>query len=96
MENKNEMRIDIGNGNFLVVNIYRSDSPKNYPDEISVTVEKEGNVVQDICLVRQAYVKEDGSRIPDTVECLLWEDKYKEDYTCVALISVLNSGEDER
>lgn len=28
MENKNEMRIDIGNGNFLVVNIYRSDSPK--------------------------------------------------------------------
>lgn len=95
MKNKNEMRIDIGNGNFLVVDIYRSDSPKNHPDEISVTVEKEGNIVQDICLVRQAYLVKDGSRIPDTVECLLWEDEYNEDYTRFVRIPVLNSGEDE-
>lgn len=95
MKNKNEMRIDIGNGNFLVVDIYRSASPKNYPDEISVTVEKEGNIVQDICRVRQAYIVKDGSRIPDMVECLLWEDEYNEDYTRFVRIPVLNSGEDE-
>lgn len=96
MENKNEMRVDIGNENFLVVNIYRSGSPKDYPDEISVTVEKEGNVVQDVCLVRQAYVVEDGSRIPNTVECLLWEDKDDENFTYSAHISVANSDEEDK
>lgn len=73
-------RIDIGNGYSLVVTVNRSDSPKDYPDEIYVTIENE-QLCQDVCIVRQAYIPGTGERLEDKVECLVFSDASDEDYT---------------
>jgi hypothetical protein len=75
MENK--IRINLDNNLELVAELYDHDG--NHP-EITVYIEKDGMIYQDICLVRP----HEGPKCMqenDSFDCLVWADKNNEDFT---------------
>lgn len=92
-----EITIDIGNGNKIVAEIYQSGS--NLPKELVVYVRnKDGVIIQDLCLVRQNYTWKDNGEVEidnDNVDCLVWADSDDEDYTHKHVIGVRNDEEEE-
>lgn len=75
MENK--IVIPLNNGRELVAELYSYDD--EHP-EITVYVQENGLIYQDICLVRphegKGCVQE-----KDSVDCLVWSDENSEDFT---------------
>lgn len=69
MENK--IYINIGDNMEIVAEVYSYDGVH---DEVSVYIQKDGLVHQDICLVRPSEEK-------CNIECLVWADDEDEDYT---------------
>ena len=75
MENK--IRINLSENLELVAELYNYDG--DHP-EITVYIEKDGVVYQDICLVRP---HEGIERVQEcnSIDCLVWADKDNEDFT---------------
>lgn len=75
MENK--IRINLAEHLELVAELYNHDG--NHP-EITVYIEKDGIIYQDICLIRPhegpGCVQE-----KDSIDCLVWGDENNEDFT---------------
>lgn len=92
-----EITIDIGNGNKIVAEVYQADS--NLPKELVVYIRnKDGVIIQDLCLVRQNYTWKDNGEVEidnDNVDCLVWADSDDEDYTHKHVIGVRNDEEEE-
>lgn len=92
MENK--IRINLGENLELVAELYNHDG--NHP-EITVYIEKDGVIHQDICLVRpfeqfHSKTMEFETR-KDFVECLVWGDSDDEDYTDRHVIGIYEEEE---
>ena len=82
MENK--IRINLGYNLELVAELYNHDG--KHP-EITVYIEKDGVIYQDICLVRP-HENERCMQENDIVDCIVWSDKDNEDYTHKFVIGV--------
>ena len=81
---KNKLTIQLGN-NKIVAEIYNNNGPE-IPPELCVFLEdKDGRIIQDICLVRPHYDINSKTREFETnndlVDCLVWGDSNDEDYT---------------
>ena len=76
------MKIKIPFGDcFIVTEAYKADE---YPTEISTYIEdKNGVILQDICMVRQHSTYEENAVNTDDnkVDCIVWSDSNDEDYT---------------
>jgi len=92
-------RIEIPFGeNKIVAEIYDMDCPE-FPPEITIHLQdKDGVILQDICLVRPHYSFEKTDESPkihnDLIDCLVWGDENNEDYTKKYVIGV-NEWEEE-
>lgn len=78
---KNKIEIPIGD-KFIVVEAYKADP--EIPTEITTYIrDKDGIILQDICLVREHYdvssceIKTDNK----SVDCIIWGDSGLEDFT---------------
>lgn len=81
---KNKLIIQLGNKN-IVAEIYDNNGPE-IPPELCVFLEdKDGRIIQDICLIRPHYDINNKTREfktnNDYVDCLVWSDSDDEDYT---------------
>ena len=90
------IKIPIGE-NKIVAEVYDMDCPK-FPPEITIYLEnKDGVIMQDICLVRPHYFlnkKTYETEISnDVVQCMVWSEPAIEDYTYKYIIGV-NEWED--
>ena len=80
---KNRLTIQLGN-NKIVAEIY--DNGPDIPPELCVFLEdKDGIIIQDICLVRPHYEINSKTKEFETdndlVDCLVWGNSDDEDYT---------------
>ena len=88
-----EKRIEIPLGdNKIVAEIYDMDSPE-FPPEITIHLEdKDGMIIQDICLVRPHYTTDRETfrhKIDNgAVQCVVWSEPEIEDYTHKYIIGV--------
>lgn len=90
MENKNKIIIPFGDYQ-IVAEI--SDVSPEVPNELWVHINnKNGQIIQDICLVRPHYdyIRSKGEFETDNdfVDCLVWGDSDNEDYTDKHVIGV--------
>lgn len=82
MENK--IKINLGENLELVAELYDYDG--SHP-EITVYIEKDGIVHQDICLVRP-HEGPSGEQEVNLIDCLVWSDKNDEGYTSKNVIGI--------
>ena len=78
---KNKFKIPIGD-NFIVTEAYQADP--EFPIEITTYIEdKNGVILQDICLVREHYDYNTGKIVlnKNLVDCLVWGNPNNEDFT---------------
>ena len=82
MENK--IRINLDENLELVAELYNHDG--KHP-EITVYIEKDGMIYQDVCLVRP-HENERCVQETDMVDCIVWSDKDDEDYTHKFIVDI--------
>lgn len=79
----NKLKVKLTNGNYLVTEVY--DNGDGFPKEIFTHIEdKNGVILQDICLVRQHYdIPKNTCDVVTTedVDCIVWGESDNEDYT---------------
>ena len=87
-----EKRIEIPFGeNKIIAEVYDADCPE-FPPEIYICLkDKDGAIVQDICMVRPHYTISDKyEAVIDngSVQCMVWGEPEIEDYTHKYIIGV--------
>ena len=91
------MKIKIPFGeNFIVTEAYKAEF--DIPTEISTYIEdKNGVILQDLCMVRQHYSYEENAIKTDDskVDCIVWADSESEDYTHKFVIDSHDFGQEE-
>ena len=93
-----EKKLTIKLGEYqIVAEIYDGDTTE-IPPELTVYLrDKDGVIVQDVCLVRPHYRYDErkGEFITydDLIDCLVWGDSDDEDYTHKHVIGVYKEGE---
>ena len=78
----NKLYLNIADGKSIVVE--HLDWHDEFPNEFAVYIcNKDGVVLQDLCLVRQHYENssEDSNKVDDRIDCMVWADCKSEDYT---------------
>lgn len=84
--------------NQIVAEIDDRNTPEIPPEIVIYLQDKDGNIMQDVCLVRPHYEynrkMEDFETSNDFVDCLVWGDSWNEDYTDKHVIGVYE-GEEE-
>ena len=94
MENK--LTIKFGDYE-IVAEIDNRNGPAIPPEMIIYIRDKNGSIVQDVCLVRPHYEfverKRDFEVNNDYVDCIVWADSYDDDYTDKLMIEVYKGGE---
>lgn len=95
MENK--LVVQLGE-NQIVAEIDDRSAPEIPPEIVIYLQDKEGNIIQDICLVRPHYEynrkAEEFETSNDFVDCLVWGDSWDEDYTDKHVIGVYEEEEE--
>lgn len=94
---KKKLTIQLGNKK-IVAEIYNNNGPE-IPPELCVFLEDEdGNIIQDVCLVRPHYDYRQATGEfeinNDFVDCLVWGDSDDEDYTDKFVIGIHEEEED--
>ena len=96
-----EQKISVDCGKYrLVAELYTANVP-DLPPEIYVYLEdKQTGDQQNICMVRQHYELLRGETFSakvfaDLIDCLVWQDENKENYTFEEIIPVYDFAQDE-
>ena len=92
----NKLYLNIDDGKSIVVE--RLDWHDEFPNEFVVYIcNKEGIVLQDICLVRQHYENgsEGAAKADSRIDCMVWADCEGEDYTHKFVIDQWKYNEEE-
>lgn len=78
----NTIVMKLPNGNEIVAEKYKADA--DFPEELTIYLrDKDGTIIQDICLVRSHYEYNNSKVRIDypLIDCLVWADEDNEDYT---------------
>jgi len=81
----------------IVAEIDDRNQPEIPPEMIICIRDKDGRIIQDVCLVRPHYEVKHGTMefatYDDVLDCLVWADSDDEDYTHKHIIGVYKEEE---
>lgn len=88
----NKLTMSVGD-NQIVAEVYKVDA--DLPQELTVYLcDKDGIIIQDLCLVRAHYEYNGEKMEIDTslFDCIVWADGHNEDYTNKFVVSKYEGG----